>query len=158
MRRAVYIYKNIYSPIFMKKIVFGIALILFAFGSSNILIAQTPVDVEEPLSIVEEMPEFPGGQGKMIDFLAKNIVYPSSAISANKQGIVYVKFIVEKDGKLDNFQVVRGVSPELDSTALKAVKEMPQWKPGKQDGKYVRIFVVVPVSFSLEGDNPKKKK
>jgi protein TonB len=141
----------------MKKIVFGIVLLLFAIGGSSVF-AQTPVEVEEPLQIVEEMPEFPGGQEKMIKFLAKNIVYPASAVSANKEGIVYVKFIVEKDGRLDNFQVVRGVSPDLDSTALKAVKEMPQWKPGKQDGKYVRIFVVVPVGFNLEGDRPKKKK
>ena len=142
----------------MKKIIFGIVIVLFAFGSSNVLIAQTPVEVEEPLQVVEEMPQFPGGQDKMNSFLAKNIVYPVTAINANKQGIVYVKFIVEKDGKLDNFQVVRGVSPDLDSTALKAVKEMPQWNPGKQGGKYVRIFVVVPVSFNLEGDRPKKKK
>jgi TonB family protein len=141
----------------MKKIVFGIVIVLFAIGGSSVF-AQTPVEVEEPLQIVEEMPEFPGGQEKMIKFLAKNIVYPASAVSANKEGIVYVKFIVEKDGRLDNFQVVRGVSPDLDSTALKAVKEMPQWKPGKQDGKYVRIFVVVPVGFNLEGDRPKKKK
>ena len=141
----------------MKKIVFGLVIVLFAIGGSSVF-AQTPVEVEEPLQIVEEMPEFPGGQEKMIKFLAKNIVYPASAVSANKEGIVYVKFIVEKDGRLDNFQVVRGVSPDLDSTALKAVKEMPQWKPGKQDGKYVRIFVVVPVGFNLEGDRPKKKK
>ncbi len=140
----------------MKKIVFGLVIVLFAFSSSSVF-AQTPIEVEEPLSVVEVMPQFPGGNDKMISFLASNIKYPKTAIEANMQGIVYVQFIVETDGSLKSFEIVRGVQAQLDSTALSASKLMPKWLPGKNGGKAVRVRCVIPIDFRLEEEKPKKK-
>lgn len=155
MRRAVYIYKNIYSPIFMKKIVFGIALMLFAFGSSNIF-AQTPAESkEEVFSVVEQMPDFPGGQEAMNKFIQGKIVYPKEALEKNKEGRVYIQFIIEKDGSQTQFEIVRGLGFGLDSAALSAVRQMPNWIPGKQGGKAVRVKCVIPVEFVME--KPKKR-
>lgn len=115
-------------------------------------VVEAPVE-EEILSVVEEMPEFPGGQEKMIAFLAKSIKYPQQAIRSEKQGRVYVQFIVSSNGELTNFEVVRGVGFGLDEEALRASKLMPNWKPGKQGGRAVKVKCVIPVEFKLEGGN-----
>lgn len=115
-------------------------------------VVEAPVE-EEVLSVVEEMPEFPGGQEKMIAFLAKSIKYPQQAIRSEKQGRVYVQFIVSSNGELTNFEVVRGVGFGLDEEALRASKLMPNWKPGKQGGRAVKVKCVIPVEFKLEGGN-----
>ncbi|MFY8034898.1 MAG: energy transducer TonB [Flexibacteraceae bacterium] len=115
-------------------------------------VVEAPVE-EEILSVVEEMPEFPGGQEKMIAFLAKSIKYPQQAIRSEKQGRVYVQFIVGSNGELTGFEVVRGVGFGLDEEALRASKLMPNWKPGKQGGRAVKVKCVIPVEFKLEGGN-----
>jgi periplasmic protein TonB len=105
---------------------------------------------QEAVTVVEEMPEFPGGVDKMLQFLSKNMKYPKQAISAEKQGRVYVQFIVGTNGELSSFEVVRGVGFGLDEEALKAAMLMPNWKPGRQGGKAVKVKCVVPVEFKLE--------
>jgi len=114
-------------------------------------VVEAPVE-EEILSVVEEMPEFPGGQEKMLAFLSKSIKYPTQAIRAEKQGRVYVSFVVGSNGELTNFEVARGVGFGLDEEALRATKLMPNWKPGKQGGRAVKVKCVVPVEFKLEGN------
>ncbi len=141
----------------MKKIVFGLVIVLFAISTSSVF-AQTTTELEEPLSIAEEMPEFPGGQDKMIRFLAKKLKYPKEAIQEEAQGTVYVKFIVEKDGSLTTFEIVRGVQQQLDSVALSTAKLMPKWNPGKQGGKTARVQCVIPIAFALTGGYFEKKK
>ncbi len=100
--------------------------------------------------LVEEMPEFPGGEMAMRKHIANNIRYPVLAQENGIQGKVYVYFIVEKDGSTNTFRVVRGAHPLLDEEAIRVLKTMPRWKPGKQKGEPVRISYTVPISFFLQ--------
>ena len=83
-------------------------------------------------------------------YLSENIKYPEAAEKAGEQGRVVVNFIVEKDGAVSNVKVVRSVTPTLDAEAVRVIKAMPKWVPGKQDGKLVRVKYNVPVSFRLQ--------
>ena len=114
-------------------------------------------DNEEGFMIVEEMPEYPGGMGEMMKFLSRHIKYPAEAKQKGEQGRVVVSFIVGKDGKLRDFEVKRSVSPALDAEAIRVVKEMPAWKPGRQRGKAVDCRFTLPVSFSLQGAEADKE-
>ena len=97
------------------------------------------------------MPEFPGGQIAMLNFLSKNIRYPEAAHKAGIQGRVVATFVVEKDGSISNAKVMRSIDPLLDAEALRVINSMPNWIPGKQDGKPVAVKYTVPVSFKLDG-------
>jgi protein TonB len=96
------------------------------------------------------MPDFPGGQAALMQYLAKNIKYPKEAIEANITGKVFVQFVIEKDGSITNAKIARSASTLLDAEALRIVNNMPQWIPGKQRGKAVRVAYTLPISFSLE--------
>ncbi|MGB1041105.1 MAG: TonB family protein [Flavobacteriales bacterium] len=98
---------------------------------------------------VEEMPEFPGGKEKMFEFLAKNITYPEIAKENEVTGNVYIQFTVEKDGSLTDIKVVRGIGSGCDEEAVRAVKKMPNWIPGKQRKKLVRTSFILPIRFTL---------
>jgi len=100
--------------------------------------------------IVEKMPVFPGGDKGLLFWLNRNINYPEIAIQNGDQGIVYVSFVVGKDGKVSNAQVVRKGSPSLDEEALRVVSDMPSWEPGKQRGIPVRVSYTVPIRFQLK--------
>ena len=107
----------------------------------------------------ETMPQFPGGQGVLMKYLAANIKYPASAVKAKKQGRVIVTFIVQKDGSITHAKIAKSIDPELDAEALRIVKGMPKWTPGTQNGKPVNVKYSVPVKFSLQKDaTPGKKK
>ena len=113
------------------------------------------VEVEEPeeqqiFQVVEEMPEFPGGMAECLKFLGKNIKYPTISQENGVQGKVIVQFVVNKDGSIVDPVVVRSVDPYLDKEALRVIKTMPKWKPGKQRGKAVRVKYTVPVTFKLQ--------
>lgn len=108
--------------------------------------------------VVEELPGFPGGVGAMMDFLAKNIKYPVDAQRANKEGRVIVVFVVEKDGMISSARIARSVYPSLDAEALRVVKAMPKWTPGKQKGKPVRVKFNIPVLFQLTASSQKTKR
>ena len=99
---------------------------------------------------VEQMPEFPGGMPAMIEFLQTNLKYPEDAIKQQVGGRVMVMFVVETDGTLSNVRVARNVFPSLDSEAVRVVKTMPKWKPGKEKGRPVRVNFTLPVVFSLK--------
>ena len=100
--------------------------------------------------VVEQMPAFPGGDAALMKYLSENIKYPKAAEKAGEQGRVVVNFIVEKDGAISNVNVVRSVTPTLDAEAVRVIKAMPKWVPGKQDGQFVRVKYNVPVSFRLQ--------
>ena len=106
---------------------------------------------DNAFDVVEQMPEFPGGQIAMLDFLSKNIRYPEEAHKAGIQGRVVATFVVEKDGSISNAKVMRSIDPLLDAEALRVINSMPNWIPGKQDGKPVAVKYTVPVSFKLDG-------
>lgn len=98
----------------------------------------------------EIMPEFPGGEQAMMDFVAKNVTYPKEAMEKEISGRVLVGFIVEKDGSITETEVVKGIGGGCDEEALRVVKAMPKWKPGKQDGKPVRVHFLLPIIFKLQ--------
>ncbi|HEY3369902.1 MAG TPA: energy transducer TonB [Prolixibacteraceae bacterium] len=116
-------------------------------------VASTTKEVEEDAPvffIVEEMPEFPGGDAALRAFLAQSVKYPTIAQENGIQGKVYVNFVVDKDGGISNVKIARGVDPALDKEAIRVVNSLPKWKPGKQGGKPVRVSYTVPINFILQ--------
>ena len=105
---------------------------------------------QQIFTVVETMPEFPGGQGALLQYLAKSIKYPIIAQENGIQGRVSCAFVVDKDGSIVDAEVVRGVDPSLDKEALRVINSMPKWSPGKQRGKPVRVKYTVPVTFRLQ--------
>lgn len=114
------------------------------------VVEEEEVEEQQIFQVVEEMPEFPGGMAECMKFLAKNIKYPTIAQENGVQGRVIVQFVVNKDGTIVDPVVVRSVDPYLDKEALRVIKAMPKWKPGKQRGKAVRVKYTVPVTFRLQ--------
>ena len=112
---------------------------------------------QEIFTVVEEMPQFPGGMGEAMKFLAQNIKYPAVAQQAKIEGRVIVQFVVKKNGKVADIKVMRGVSPELDAEAMRVVGLMPDWIPGKQRGKAVAVKYTMPIMFRLQNQEPKKE-
>ena len=121
-------------------------------------IKYVPVEVEEEepeeqtiFEVVEQMPEFPnGGMAGLMQYLSKNIKYPTIAQENGTQGRVTVQFVVNKDGSIVDAKVLRGVDPYLDKEAVRVIMGMPKWKPGMQRGKPVRVKYTVPVMFRLQ--------
>ena len=116
-----------------------------------------PVEVEEEevqeqeiFQIVEEMPAYPGGEQKLMEFIAKGIKYPQIARETGIQGRVFVGFVIEPDGSVSNVKVLRGIGGGCDEEAMRVVKSMPKWKPGKQRGKAGRVSYMLPVNFKLQ--------
>ncbi len=122
------------------------------------VIIQAPVEVQEEeeeeevvFVVVEKMPEFPGGQQALFKYLSENVKYPVIAQENGIQGRVICQFVVNKDGKIVDVEVVRsGGDPSLDKEAVRVIKSMPNWKPGQQRGKAVRVKYTVPVNFRLQ--------
>jgi TonB family protein len=107
---------------------------------------------EDVFTVVEVMPKFPGGDEALMKYLQGAIVYPEAARKAGKQGIVYVSYVVEKDGEITNARILRGFDKECDAVALKVVENMPKWEPGLQRGKPVRVQFNMPIRFYLDGE------
>ncbi len=124
---------------------------------NEVIEEYVPVEVEEEevqeqeiFQIVEEMPAYPGGDAKLMEYVAKNIKYPQIARETGIQGRVFVGFVVEPDGSVSNVKVLRGIGGGCDEEAMRVVKSMPKWKPGKQRGKAVRVSYMLPVNFKLQ--------
>lgn len=115
-------------------------------------VIAAPVVEDEPVSIamVEQKPEFQGGEAAMYKWLSDNIVYPSAASEEGVQGRVVVEFVVGKDGSITNVRVVRPRHPALDKEALRVVKAMPKWVPGRNNGQPVKVTYTLPVTFRLQ--------
>ena len=121
-------------------------------------IKYVPVAVEEEepeeqtiFEVVEQMPEFPnGGMAGLMQYLSKNIKYPTIVQENGTQGRVTVQFVVNRDGSIVDAKVLRGVDPYLDKEAIRVISSMPKWKPGMQRGKAVRVKYTVPVMFRLQ--------
>lgn len=104
--------------------------------------------------IVEEMPQFPGGENALMEYVSKNVVYPEEAKEKEIQGRVFIGFVVEKDGSIGEVKVLRGIGGGCDEEAVRVIKGMPKWKPGLQKGKPVRVSYQIPIYFKL--DTPQK--
>ena len=134
-----------------------IALALLAFANPTTkaapVVAQQTAQVSQDNKIyksVEQMPRFPGGEAEMMKYLSQNIQYPANAAKNDIQGRVILQFVVEKDGQIGEVKVVRSVDPELDAEAVRVVKSMPNFEPGRQDGKPVSVWYTIPVMFKLQ--------
>ena len=116
------------------------------------VIAAPKVEEEQPMNIamVEQTPEFNGGEAAMYKWLSDNIVYPSAASEEGVQGRVVVEFVVGKDGSITNVRVVRPRHPALDKEAVRVVKAMPKWIPGRNNGQPVKVTYTLPVTFKLQ--------
>lgn len=102
---------------------------------------------QEDLLKSQQLPEYPGGMSELVVWLNKNIKYPNAAVSRKLKGEVQVAFFIEKDGTCTDFKVVKSANTLFDEEALRVVKMMPQWKPGKIKGKVCRTYFVIPVNF-----------
>lgn len=115
----------------------------------DVVTVEPEPEEEEIFMVVEDQPEFPGGTAALLEYLRKNIKYPAICRENNIQGRVLVTFIVNKDGAIVEPEVVKSVNPSLDKEALRVISQMPNWKPGSQRGKPVRVKYTVPVNFRL---------
>ena len=133
----------------MKKL---IMLSLMAIFGLTTVSAQKTVVAEknqQVFDVVEQMPEYPGGPGALIEYLSQNVKYPEDAKQQKIEGRVLATFVVETDGSVSNVEVVKPAFPSLDAEAVRLLLAMPKWTPGKQNGKVVRVKFTVPISFNL---------
>ena len=112
-------------------------------------VIEEEVVEQEIFQIVEEMPAVPGGEKALLEYVAKNIKYPQIARETGIQGRVFVGFVVEPDGSVSNVKILRGIGGGCDEEAMRVIKSLPKWKPGKQRGKAVRVSYQIPVVFKL---------
>ena len=120
-------------------------LILGAFQvQASILVQKDTV-----YTIVDVEPQFKGGEKKMAKFIQDEVVYPQDALDTKAQGVVYIQFIVEKDGALSNLKIVKGANIALNKEAERIVAEMPNWTPGLKNNEAVRTYFVLPINFKL---------
>ena len=135
-----------------------IALALLAFANPTnetadelVVVAYEQDNVSQDVyETVEQMPEFPGGMEAMMRFLQQNIQYPANAAKNKVEGRVVLQFVIEKDGQIGEVKIARSVDPELDAEALRVVKSMPTFIPGRQDGEPVAVWYTIPISFKLQ--------
>ena len=130
-----------------------VSLFIVLACNESEMMAQTQkddyVDEDRVYDVVDQMPQFPGGHEKLKEFIEKNRRYPKSLQDRGIQGRVVVTFVVKKTGRISHAKVVRGVDPALDREALRVVRKMPQWIPGKMGGKNVDVKYTIPVDFRL---------
>ena len=116
-------------------------------GDSEIGVIR--VEEEKPYDAVEQMPTFPGGEAELIKFIRDNLRYPLTAKKEGIQGRVILRFVVTKTGAIDNITVLRSLDPACDEEAIRLIKSMPRWIPGKQNGNAVPVYYTLPVVFKL---------
>ena len=121
-----------------------------SYPTANEKLSTVSVESRKVFTVVEQMPSFPGGDAALMSYLANNIHYPTVAAKNGVQGRVVVGFVVERDGSITDVSVLRGVDPSLDREAMRVLKSMPRWTPGKQNGSAVRVKYQVPVAFRLQ--------
>ena len=138
------------KPKVQKQELEGTRVVVKAESAEDTAQIKNVESTEKTFEVVEQMPTFSGGDAALMKYLSENIKYPKAAEKAGEQGRVVVNFIVEKDGAISNVNVVRSVTPTLDAEAVRVIKAMPKWVPGKQDGQFVRVKYNVPVSFRLQ--------
>jgi protein TonB len=134
----------------MKK--FIIMALMAVFGLTTVSAQKTVVAKknQKVFDIVEQMPEYPGGQAALFEFISKNVKYPDDAVKKKVEGKVFVTFVVDTDGKITDVSLMRKVFPSLDAEAIRVISAMPNWIPGKQKGQVVRVKYTVPIMFRLK--------
>lgn len=136
----------------MKKILLSLTLLsvsILLFAQTDSLLITEP-DKDEILVTADVMPEFPGGNHAMRVYIAENIKYPKQAKETATEGMVYVRFVVQKDGNTGKVEIMRGIDPLLDREAVSVIKSLPKFEPGRKNGKPVSVWMTVPIHFSLD--------
>ena len=133
----------------MKK--FLIMALMACFGLTTASAQKTVVAKknQQVFDVVEKMPEYPGGQAALFEYLSTNVKYPVDAEKQKIQGRVLVTFVVNTDGSITDIEVVKKAFPSLDAEAVRVISGMPKWIPGEQKGQKVRVKYTVPLSFNL---------
>jgi len=131
----------------IKRILPAFLFMAFCLIISKSTFAQQAQKDTTVYTVVETMPQYPGGEDALMKYLAINISYPQAAKDKGIQGTVYVSFIVEKNGNISNVKILRGIGSGCDEEVIRVVKDMPEWKPGTQNGKPVRVQYNLPVKF-----------
>ena len=116
-----------------------------------LIVTDDPVEKQETFITAEEMPFYTGGETERLKFLSDNIKYPQQASELGIQGTVYLQFVVDSKGNITDVKIMRGIGGGCEEEALRVIKMMPAWHPGKQNGKAVRVLYTMPVSFKLQG-------
>jgi TonB family protein len=139
---------------------------LMGFSTTKIIVRQDTViptningnenDTTYSFYVLEQKPEFKGGIGGLMKWIAEHTNYPKEAKKKGITGKVFVQFVIERDGSVSNVKLARKVNPLLDEEAVRVIKMMPKWKPGKQRGKPVRVMYQIPINFVLDKQVPKK--
>lgn len=134
----------------MKK--FLIMALMALFGLTTVSAQKTVVAKknQQVFDVVEKMPEYPGGQAALFEYLSTNVMYPADAEKQKIEGRVLVTFIVNTDGSITDIEVVRKAFPSLDAEAVRVISGMPKWIPGEQKGQKVRVKYTVPLTFRLK--------
>ena len=134
----------------MKK--FIIMALMAVFGLTTVSAQKTVVAKrnQKVFDVVEQMPEYPGGQAALFEYLSKNIKYPADAEKKKVEGKVFVTFVVDSDGKITDVSLLKKVFPSLDAEAIRVISAMPNWIPGRQKGQAVRVKYTVPIMFRLK--------
>ena len=136
----------------MKKTILLLCVLFLALGvqAQSVDNVNSNAAKESVYDQVEVKPEFPGGMPALVKYLQENIKYPSAALEEKAQGKAFVRFVVEKDGSITNTEIIKSTGNiYLDKEALRVASNMPKWKPGMQQGKPVRVFFMLPISFKL---------
>lgn len=121
-----------------------------AMEEFEFVVEDEEIEEEHIFLVVENMPEFPGGEAAMYKFIGKNIEYPRMAKESGISGRVFITFVVERDGSVSDVQILRGIGGGCDEEAVRVIRKMPRWSPGKQRGKPVRVQYRMPIKFTLQ--------
>ena len=138
----------------MKKLILLAAVAIFCGTSA---MAQSVVEDDEIFVVVENSPEFPGGNDSLYAYIGRNIKYPEAAKKEKIQGRVFVTFVIEKDGQVSSAKILRDIGGGCGEEAIRVVKNMPKWKPGTQRGNPVRVQCNLPIMFQLEKSTSESK-
>ena len=135
----------------MKKTIFLLSMLLTAaIVTCTPTKAPAQTDSEKVYNSCQVMPQFPGGEKAMMEFIATNLKYPQQAVKDDVQGMVLVDFVINTEGKVTDPKIVRSLSPECNAEVIRVVGLMPAWTPGKQDGKTVNVKYTLPVMFKTK--------
>lgn len=114
------------------------------------VITKAPEPEEKPYTMVEQMPQFPGGDKELLSYISKNLHYPTIAAENGIQGKVFVRFVVSATGEVKDVKVVRSLDPYCDKEAVRVIQSLPKWIPGRQNGRNVPVYYNVPITFKLQ--------
>ncbi len=137
--------------------IYQIFIVLLIASAPLLTNAQEKENKDKVYEVVGVKPEYPGGTDALRTFLASQVEYPAEAKKKGIKGKVFVSFIIDKDGSVIEPKVVKSVDPLLDKEAIRVFSEMPKWKPGKNEGKFVKVTFTVPINFALKACNSKTK-